>query len=76
MFCGLQKTCFKGRQVAAARFILCIHTQTIASLDEVARHRCHNPRCINPDHLVLGSQADNRQDDFDREAGGVSYDLL
>jgi hypothetical protein len=72
----LQGTCFKGRQTAAARFILCIHTQTVAGLDEVARHRCHNPLCINPEHLELGSQADNRQDDFDREAGGVSYELL
>jgi hypothetical protein len=43
---------------------------------KVARHRCHNPPCINPEHLELGSQADNRQDDFDREAGGVSYELL
>jgi len=73
---GRSKTCFKGRQTAAARFILCVHTQTVAGLDEVARHRCHNPLCINPDHLELGSQADNRQDDFDREAGGVSYELL
>ncbi len=73
---GRSKTCFRGRQTAAARFILCIHTQTVASLDEVARHRCHNPLCINPKHLELGSQADNRQDDHDRDAGGVPYWLL
>lgn len=75
LFMEASKTCFKGRQTAAARFILCVHTQTVAGLDEVARHRCHNPLCINPDHLELGSQADNRQDDFDREAGGVSHEL-
>jgi HNH endonuclease len=28
----------------------------------VVRHSCDNPRCINPDHLVLGSQADNLMD--------------
>lgn len=32
----------------------------------VVRHKCDNPRCINPDHLELGTQADNVQDMIDR----------
>lgn len=32
-----------------------------------ALHRCDNPPCVNPDHLFLGTQADN---DRDRDAKG------
>jgi hypothetical protein len=30
-------------------------------------HTCHNPGCVNPDHLYIGTQADNNRDT--REAG-------
>jgi len=29
---------------------------------QVVRHTCDNPRCINPDHLVIGTYKDNTAD--------------
>jgi len=29
-------------------------------------HHCDNPKCINPDHLFLGTQKDNMQDAFQK----------
>jgi len=34
--------------------------------DKVVRHQCDNPGCVNPDHLLTGTQADNIQDMMDR----------
>jgi hypothetical protein len=38
----------------------------------VVRHTCDNPLCINPDHLVLGSQKDNVDDLVERGKMGTS----
>ncbi len=37
---------------------------------EVVRHLCHNTRCVNPAHLVLGSQKENMRDRYEREREG------
>jgi len=48
----------------------------IASRDQVVRHRCHDRLRINPEHLQIGTQADNKRDDWEFAAGGVDFDLL
>jgi len=30
------------------------------------RHRCDNKKCVNPDHLILGSKRDNNKDAYER----------
>lgn len=32
----------------------------------VIRHTCDNPRCINPEHLLTGTRADNNRDRVER----------
>lgn len=40
---------------------------TLATIEgKVVRHTCDNPRCINPVHLQLGTQADNVRDRQER----------
>lgn len=73
---GARKVRFKGRQMPAYRFIFCVLNQVVAGYDDVVRHRCDNERCINPEHLELGSRGENLQDERDFDANGVDYSLL
>lgn len=70
------KTRFRGRCVDAYRFVYCVLNEVAATRDDLVRHRCQNRRCINPDHLILGTHAENRQDDLDYAANGVDFRFL
>lgn len=65
---GYARVKVNGKQTKAHRLAYC--QANGVSLGDIAgrvvRHSCDNPRCVNGDHLLLGSQADNIQDMMDR----------
>jgi len=44
--------------------------------DDKVRHKCDNPICCNPYHLVVGTQSDNENDKYDRDRYGFPTRLL
>src|SRR3546814_364412 len=61
---GYGRTTHQGKNVYAHRLAYVqAHRLSLGDIDgQVFMHRCDNPRCFNPDHLLLGSREDNMLD--------------
>ncbi|MCK9325021.1 MAG: HNH endonuclease [Bacteroidales bacterium] len=69
---GYPQCKLNGKTASAARYIYSkVHGGIPKGM--VVRHKCDNPRCINPLHLELGTQGDNNRDrnERDRTARGT-----
>lgn len=58
-----------SRCVGLHRLVYCMtHALDLNAIaGKVVRHTCDNPRCINPQHLLIGTQADNNRDRAERK---------
>jgi hypothetical protein len=56
------------RSIPAHRFSYIVHNKGIDNA--VVRHKCDNPICINPEHLISGTQTENVEDMIVRGRAG------
>lgn len=59
---------FNGKMQKAHRVAYCQHhgLDIEAIAGKVIRHTCDNPPCVNPDHLIIGTQKENNRDRAER----------
>jgi len=61
---GYATVTVNGRSIRAIRMVLWFKTQ---KLEQVARHTCDNPCCVNREHLVWGEPKNNSEDMVSRD---------
>lgn len=64
---GYGKLIIRNRVEAAHRVSWAIHQADPGDL--CVLHRCDNPPCVNPEHLFLGTDLDNKKDMFSKRRG-------
>jgi len=69
---GYGKTKRKGRMIRAHRLAYEMTKGPIPN-DMVVMHSCDNRSCCNPDHLIIGTHADNRRDSV-KKNGGITLE--
>lgn len=59
---------YRGKRLLAHRFSWVLAAEQACPAGLVVRHRCDNPPCVRPDHLEIGSHAQNNRDAYARSS--------
>lgn len=59
---GYGRVTVNGKPLYAHRFSFSLYNPTVNISGLVIRHKCDNPSCINPEHLISGTQKENIND--------------
>lgn len=65
---------WRGRRMHIYEIVAYAVAAQLPTPKNVIRHICHNPRCIHPDHLSIGSQRENNNDEAWRRSQSTSED--
>ena len=63
---GYPQMGYARKQSSVAQYMFIRTTGITPKKGEVIRHTCDHSECINPDHLILGTQKDNFKDYLER----------
>lgn len=67
---GYPRTAWNGHANGKVHRIVYELVYNTTAKGKVVRHTCDNPKCINPDHLLLGSPTENIADRTSRNRHG------
>lgn len=65
---------WRGRRMHVYEVVAYAVAAQLPTPQNVIRHLCHNPRCIHPNHLCIGSQRENNNDEAWRRSKNASAD--
>lgn len=63
---GYGQVTFAGKKLPASRVMYMATHKVLLRKDQIVCHSCDNRKCINPDHLWLGSQRENVRDMYSK----------
>ena len=65
-----------GKTVGAHRFSWEFYNNSKIPDGMLVMHKCDNPKCVNPSHLILGSHADNMKDMISKNRQSKGNDFV